>query len=117
MYPKKCLSTLYNSCPGTIICYGLIICGTAHKTNLESNDRAQRGIIRTIVSKSKFDRLGDVYKQTKTLTIYEMCIREIFCEIINQLRSKSPLDFRHEMENRNRYNIRRCEKNTNHGVL
>ena len=50
-----------------------------------------------------FDSLRDVYQQTKILTIYEMFVNEVFREFINQLRSKSPLDFRDEMDNRNLY--------------
>ena len=39
-----------------------------------------------------------------------MFINEIFREVINQFRSKFPLDFRYEMDNRNRYETRRSVK-------
>ena len=58
----------------------------------------------------KIDSLRNVYQQTKILTIYELFINEIFREIIVQLRSKSSLDFRDEMDNRNMYETRRSVK-------
>ena len=62
------------------------------------------------VFQKKFDSLRDVYQQTKILTIYEMFKNEIFREIIIQLRSKSPQDFRHEIDNRNLNETRRSVK-------
>ena len=39
-----------------------------------------------------------------------MFINEIFCEITNQLRAKSPLGFWDEKDNRNMYETRRSVK-------
>ena len=106
MYPKKCLSTFDNSCARTIISYGLLIYGSAQKSDWESIDRAQRRILRAFCFQKKFDSLGDFYQQTKILTIHEMFIKEIVCEVINPLRSIFPLDFRDEVDNRNMYETR-----------
>ena len=110
MYPKKCLSTFYDSYAETIIRYGLLSYGSAHKSDLENIDQSQRRILRAFFSKRKFDNLRDDYQQTKILTIYEMFDNEVFREIINQLRSKYPLDFRDNRNNRYIYETRRSVK-------
>ena len=53
MYPKKCLSTFYNSHAKTIISYGISIYGSAQKSDLNSIDQAQRRILRAIFFKKK----------------------------------------------------------------
>ena len=57
MYPKKCLSTFYNSYVKTIISYGLLIYGSAHKSDLENIDEAQRRIPRAIFSEKSLTAL------------------------------------------------------------
>ena len=110
MYLKKCLSTFYNSYAKTIISYGLLIYGSAHKWFWKCWPSSASYSKTLFFQKKMFDSLWDVYQQTKTLTIYEMFIIEFFREIINQLRSKSPLDYRDEMDNRNMYETRRSVK-------
>ena len=48
MYPKKFLSTFYNCYAKTTISYGLLIYKSAHKSDSESIDQAQRRILKAI---------------------------------------------------------------------
>ena len=77
---------------------------------METFDQAQRRILRAIFSIKIFDSLRDFYQQPKIVTIYEMFIIKIFREIGNEMRSKTPLDFRDEMNNRDMYETRRSVK-------
>ena len=106
---RNVFHVFYNSYAKTIISYSLIIYESAQKSDLGSIDQAQRRFLRANVSK-KFDSLRDVYQQTKILTIHELFINEIFREIIKQLRSKSPLEFRAEMDKCNMYETWRSVK-------
>ena len=53
MYPRKCLLMFYNSFAKSIICYGLIVYGSASKTNLKKIENAQRRILRAIFFKKE----------------------------------------------------------------
>ena len=53
MYPKKCLSTFYNSYAKTIISHDLLISGSAHKSNMESFDQSQQRILKASFFKKK----------------------------------------------------------------
>ena len=48
LYPRKCLLMFYNSFARSIISYGILVYGSAAKTNLKKIENAQRKIIRAI---------------------------------------------------------------------
>ena len=50
LHDKKCLLLFYNLFAKTVICYGLLIYGTAAKNNLRKKEMDQRRILRAIVS-------------------------------------------------------------------
>ena len=51
MYPRKCLLMFYISFAKSIICYGLIVYGSAAKSNLKKIENAQRRILRAVFFK------------------------------------------------------------------
>ena len=53
IYPRKCLLMFYNSFAKSVICYGLLVYGSAAKTNLQKIEYAQRRILRAIFFKKK----------------------------------------------------------------
>ena len=53
LYPSKCLLLFYNSNAESVIRYGLLVYGSAAKTNIEKNEKAQRRIWRAIFFKKK----------------------------------------------------------------
>ena len=80
MYPRKCLM-FYNSFAKSMICYGLIVYGSAAKTNLKKIENAQRRILRAIFFKKKFDSLRDILLDNKIFTVYELYTLEIVKEL------------------------------------
>ena len=61
VYPIKCLMSFYNAYARSVICYDLLVNGSAARTNLEKIEMAQSRIIRAILFK-------------KSMTVYK-----IFC--------------------------------------
>ena len=85
--------SFYNAYARSVICYGLLIYGSAARTNLEKIEMAQRRIIRAILFKKKYDSLQDILRQTKLNTVFELFILDVFREIFNQLRSNGTTKF------------------------
>ena len=77
--------SFYNAYARSVICYGLLIYGSAARTNLEKVEMAQRRIIRAILFKKKSDSLQDILRQTKLNTVFELFNLDVFREIFNQL--------------------------------
>ena len=63
LYDIKCLLMFYNWFAKTVICYGLLIYGTAAKSNLRKIEMAQRRILRAFFFKRKYDSLVNVLQQ------------------------------------------------------
>ena len=93
MYPRKCLLMFYNSFAKSVICYGLIVYGSAAKTNLKKIENAQRRILRAIFFKNKFDSLRDILLDNKIFTVYELYTLEIVKELFKQLRNESAVQY------------------------
>ena len=91
LYPRKCLLMFYNSFAKSVITYGLLIYGSAAKTNLAKIDSAQRRILRAIFFKKKYDSMQEILSKNKINTIYELFIKEIVHEVFRELRKDSPL--------------------------
>ena len=53
LYPRKCLLMFYNSFAKSIITYGLLVYGTAYKTNMTKIEAVQKRILRAIFFKKK----------------------------------------------------------------
>ena len=64
-----------------MICYGLIVYGSAAKTNLKKIENAQRRILREIFFQKKFDSLRDILLDNKIFTVYELYTLEIVKEL------------------------------------
>ena len=93
MYPRKCLLMFYNSFVKSIICYGLIVYGSATKTNLKKIENAQRRILRAIFYKKKFDSLRDILLDNKIFTVYELYTLEIVKELFEQVRNETAVHY------------------------
>ena len=85
MFTQKCLLTFYNSFAKSRISYGLLICGSAAKTNLSKVEKAQRRILRAIFIKKKFDSLPDLLRTDEILTVFELFVLENIKELFRQL--------------------------------
>ena len=81
-YPSKCLLNFYESYAKSVITYGLLVYGSARKSNLEEIEMAQRRIIRAIFFPKKY-----------VLTVFELYVNETFCEVFPQIQSESPVTF------------------------
>ena len=89
MYPRKCLLMFYNSFAKSVLTYGLLLYGTAFKTNLSKIETVQRRILRAIFFK-KMILCKNVFAGNKILTVFELFMVEILRELFRQLRSESP---------------------------
>ena len=90
LYPRKCLLMFYNSYAKSVITYGLLLYGTAAKSNLSKIETVQRRILRAIYFKRKSDSLENVLADNKILTVFELFMVEILKELFRQLKSESP---------------------------
>ena len=109
MYPVKCLLNFYSSFAKSVITYGLLVYGSAAKTNLEKIENAQRRILRAIFYKNKYESLGQIFEKNCILTVFELYVMELFREVFKQLKSESPL-FSLDRIDVCHYNTRRKEK-------
>ena len=75
----------YNSFAKSIISDGLLIYGSAAKTNLQKIETVQRRILRAIFFKTKMDSLSDVLADNKILTVFELFILEIIRELFREI--------------------------------
>ena len=90
MCTQMCLLMFYNSFAKFRICYGLLLYGSAAKTNLSKIEKAQRIILRAIFLKKKFDSLHHRFRTNYILKVFELCIFENIKELFRQLRSEAP---------------------------
>ena len=82
--------SFYNAYTRSIISYGLLIYGSAARTNLSkllTIEVAQRQIISAILFKTKYNSLQNILRQKELNTVFESFIVDLFREIVNQLRS------------------------------
>ena len=98
LYDIKCLLLFYNSFAKTVICYGLLIYGTAAKSNLRKIQMAQGRILRAIFFKRKYDSLVNVLQQNKILSVFELYLVELIKELLRQFQKKSPTNFLPQLE-------------------
>ena len=93
MFTQKCLLMFYNSLAKSRICYGLLIYGSAAKTNLSQIEKAQGRTLRAICLKKKFDFLHDLLRTNEILTVFQLFVLENINELFWQLRSEAPRSF------------------------
>ena len=93
MYPQKCLLMFCNSFAKSRICYGLLIYGSAAKTNLSKIEKAQRKNLLAICFKKQFDSLHDRLRTNEILTVFELVRFANIKELFRQLRSEAPNTF------------------------
>ena len=90
LYPRKCLLMFYNSFARSIISYGILVYGSAAKTNLKKIENAQRRIIRAIFFKKRSESISNLLLENKILTVFELYIEELVKELFKQLRNETP---------------------------
>ena len=73
-----------NSFAKTVICYCLLIYGTAAKSNLRKIEMAQRRILRAIFFKRKCNSLVNVLQQNKLLSVFELYLVDIIKALLGQ---------------------------------
>ena len=109
IYPVKCLLNFYSSFAKSIITYGLLVYGSAAKTNLKKIESAQRRILRAIFCKNKYESIEQLFEKNNILTVFELYVMEVCRELFKQLKSESPLCFQDGIDFC-QYNTRRKEK-------
>ena len=92
LYPRKCLLMFYNSFARSVISYGILVYGSAAKTNLKKIENAQRRIIRAIFFK-KFESIANILLENKVLTVYELYMEELVKELFKELRHETPVKY------------------------
>ena len=90
LYPKSCLLLFYNSFAKSIIMYGILVYGSAAKTNLEKIEKAQRRILRAIFFMHRTDSLNEIITKEGVLTVFELFLVELIKELFKQIRLESP---------------------------
>ena len=77
LYLMKCLLLFYNAYARSLISYGLLVYGSAAKTNLEMLENAQRRIIRAIFFKRKQHSLKDIMDAYHIHTVFDLYVLEV----------------------------------------
>ena len=90
LYPKNCLLLFYNSFAKSIIMYGILVYGSAAKTNLVKIEKAQRRILRAIFFMQRTDSLSEIFTKEGVLTVFELFLVELIKELFKQIRLESP---------------------------
>ena len=82
----------YNFFVKSIICSGLLVYGSAAKTNLQKIECAKRRILRAIFFKKKTDSMVNVLADHKILNVFELFMVEVIHELFKQIRKESSLE-------------------------
>ena len=106
----KCLLLFYNAYARSLNTYGLLVYGSAAKTNLEALENAQRRIIRAIFFKQKQHSLKDMIDAYHIHTVFDLYVLEVFKEVFKQIRIESPLHFLQVEKEQTRLKTRFSEK-------
>ena len=83
----------YNSFARSIISYGILVYGSAAKTNLKKIENAQRRIIRAIFFKKRSESISNLLLENKVLTVFELYMEELVKALFKQLRNETPQKF------------------------
>ena len=73
----NCLLSFYNAYARSVNCYGLLLYGSAAKTNLCIFEMAQRQNIRAITFKRKFGNSQNILRETELNTVFELLILDV----------------------------------------
>ena len=82
----------YNFFAKSIICYGLLVYGSAAKTNLRKIECAQRRTLRAIFFSKKIDSMVNILADHKILKVFEIFMVELIQELFKQIRKESSLN-------------------------
>ena len=96
LYPRKCLILFYNSFAKSIINYGILVYGSAAKTNLAKIEIVQRRIMRAIFFKKKFESMKEIMIENGIQTVFELYVAELIKELFRQLRFEAPNQYLQE---------------------
>ena len=96
-----------------IISYGLLVCGSTSKTNLEKVYLFQKRILRTIFFKRKFEHITSKFNELGLETVHEIYLNQFVKETIFQYLKRSPLDYL----NINKFSYRRSTRSTSNGMI
>ena len=103
----------YHSYAMYIISYGLLVYGSAGKTNIDLIEKAQRRILRAIFFNKFAESLFTVLTKNQILAASELYISELIHEVFLQLRGNPPLSNLTHANNPCTYETRRKQ----HGLL
>ena len=82
---------LYNAYAKSIIPYGLLVYRVAAKTNPSRIESVQRRILRALCFRKRQDSLQETNAVNKINTVYELFMNEVVSEVLEEMRSDSPL--------------------------
>ena len=66
--------------------YGILVYGSAAKTNLVKIEKAQRRILRAIFFMQRKDSLSEIFTKKGVLTVFELFLVELTKELFKQIR-------------------------------
>ena len=70
--------------------YGILVFGSAAKTNLVKIEKAQRRVLRAIVFMHRIDSQSEILTKEGVLTVFELFLVELIKELFKQIRLESP---------------------------
>ena len=91
-FSKNVLANFYNSYSKPLISYALIAFGAKSKNLLEKIIVMQKRNFKTICFKRKFENASYILHSFEMDTVCDLYFRQIFKEIFNQFRFKTPLE-------------------------
>ena len=93
LYPLKCLLLFYNVYARSLISYGLLVYGSAAKTNLKMLENAQRRSIQVTFVVQKQHSLKDNLDAYHIHTVFDFYVLEVFKAVFKEIRKEAPLLF------------------------
>ena len=90
-FSKRQLLRFYDAYAKSIIEYGILIYGSASKSDLETIHIIQKRILRTILWKKFCDWTQEEVIKYKIYSVYELYAAHLLKEVFNQIRDNSPM--------------------------
>ena len=106
-FTKLQLLTFYNSYVKSSIEYGILICCSACKTDLNKILRCRKRICRIMSSKMWTDHITTFMHINSILLVFELYMSAVFLELFQELRAASSLRILTWHEKQNKHNTRR----------
>ena len=88
-FQKKILLRFYLAYVVPITSYGLLVCGSTSKTNLEKFHLFQKRILRSTFFKRKFEHITSKFIELGLETVHEINLSQLFKETFFQYLNRS----------------------------